>query len=48
MPGLTNRRRSIQSGQDWSKSTKGYKGGGEVLGYKNGGKVKKSKKMYGG
>ena len=31
MPGLTNRRRAIQEGVDWTKSkTKGYKGGGMV------------------
>ena len=43
MPGLTNRRRAIRSGQDWSKSTEGYMGGGVVKKGK-----KKSKKMYGG
>mgnify|MGYP003627910219 FL=1 len=35
MPGLTNRRRAIQEGQDWTKSSKskkvkGYMGGGRV------------------
>ena len=49
MPGMRNRREAIRNGQDWTKSTKGYMGGGEVMGYEHGGKVKKkSKKMYGG
>ena len=41
MPGLTNRRRAIQEGKDWSKSTDGYMHGGIVHGKK--GKKKKSK-----
>jgi len=45
MPGLTNRRRAIQEGQDWTKSSKskkvkGYRGGGmttPMMGYSKGG-----------
>ena len=35
MPGLTNRRRAIQEGTDWTKpnsKAKGYRGGGMVMG----------------
>jgi hypothetical protein len=48
MPGMRNRREAIRNGQDWTKSTKGYMGGGEVMGYEMGGKVKKKSKNYGG
>lgn len=43
MPGLTRRRNAIQHGEDWSKSTKGYKGGGIVHGKKG-----KKKRKTGG
>ena len=36
MPGLTNRRRAIQEGSDW---TKGYSEGGSVKKYAKGGAV---------
>lgn len=36
MPGLTNRRRAIQEGSDW---TKGYSEGGSVKKYAKGGSV---------
>jgi len=47
MPGMRNRREAIRNGQDWTKGTKGYMGGGEVMGYEMGGKVKKKSKKYG-
>ena len=37
MPGLTNRRRAIQEGTDW---TKGYSEGGSVKKYAKGGGVR--------
>ena len=49
MPGLTNRRRAIQEGSDW---TKGYSEGGSVKKYAKGGAVgedplsKKEREIY--
>ena len=44
MPGLTNRRRAIQEGTDW---TKGYSEGGSVKKYAKGGEAIKRKKPFG-